>query len=84
MMTWNERVVNAIPTMPKLSMRLVELYWQREILQRWVESPQTPAECLPELREMLKDVNLQLAGCSKSDAGRQGRARIRAPERSNP
>ena len=40
--------------------RLVELRWQREVIERWLRSPGNLAEGEAELKEMLAYVNREL------------------------
>jgi len=40
--------------------KLVELRWQREVIQRWVQCSVIAAESQEQLQEMLSDVDLEL------------------------
>jgi hypothetical protein len=61
-MTGHEDIAAGISSIPTISMKWIELHRQQEIVQRWVESPQTPVEYVPELQEMIKQIVAQIAG----------------------
>ncbi len=40
--------------------KLIELRWQIEVLERWIECSGVPAESQPQLEEMLVHINAEL------------------------
>ena len=40
--------------------RSMDLQWQREVIERWLNSPDTPLDVRPGLLEMLSTVNAEM------------------------